>query len=211
MQPALPVLALSTAQVWLVVGACAWVATGVVAALVLQRRGHHLRSLLGLAVVLGPLFVPLAWEIAGRREAEARPIALDPAPEAGRGRHAIVAVLGAPESVVDALPVLADFGSVTAITLAAPVDYETAERAADDELQREVEHRLTAAAAFLTDVVPARVLVPGAPWSALARLVGPEHDLVVITGARVDVGAERLSDEVGLPVVVAPRRRERGG
>lgn len=212
MPPHAPVvLALSAGQAWLVVGVVAWVASGVAAAVVLSRRGHHLRSLLGLAVVLGPLFLPLALEFVRRREPAARPIHLDPRPRAGTGRHAIVALLGDPESVVDALPVLASFGSITALTLAAPIDYESADRVTPDEVRRDAERRLTAAATFLTEVTPARVLVPGTPETALARLVEEEHDLIVITGATADVGAERLSAEVGVPVVVAPRHRERGG
>lgn len=203
-------LALSAGWVWLGVGAVAWVAAGVGTALVLERRGHHLRSLLGLAVVLGPLFVPLAFEFVHRREPAARPIHLDPAPAAGDGRHAVVAMLGEAEAVVDALPVLASFGQVTALTLAALIDYESADRTDTDELRRQAEQRLTAAATFLTDPTPARVLVPGTPDVALARLVGPEHDLIVLTGVTEDVGAERLSDLVGVPVVVAPRRRDRG-
>lgn len=203
-------LALSAGWVWLGVGAVAWVAAGVGTALALERRGHHLRSLLGLAVVLGPLFVPLALEFVRRREPAARPIRLDPPPEAGDGRHAVVAVLGDAEAVVDALPVLDSFGSVTALTLAALIDYESADRAVTDDLRREAERRLSAAATFLTDPAPSRVLVPGTPEVALARLVGPDHDLIVLTGVSEDVGAERLSDMVGVPVVVAPRRRERG-
>lgn len=197
-------------QLWLGLGILAWVASGVAAAVVLGRRGHDLRSLLGLAVVLGPLFVPLAWEFVRQREPAARPIALDPAPRPGAGRHAIVAVLGEAESIVDALPVLDSFGSVTALTLAVPIDYQSADRPRADDVRREAERRLTAAATFLTDVTPTRVLVPGTPEGALGRLVRPEHDLVVITGATEDVGAERLSDVVGIPVVVAPRLRERG-
>ena len=201
------VVALAAAPLWIGAGVLVWVASGVVAAYVLGRRGHHLRSLIGLAVVLGPLFVPLAWDFARRREPAAVPINLDPAPRPGTGRHAIVALLGAPESVVDALPVLASYGAFTAITLAAPIDYESADRSASDEGRVAAERRLSAAATFLTDVTPARVLVPGTPETALARLVGPEHDVIVITGATHDVGAERLSAAVGIPVVVAPRQR----
>lgn len=208
--PAPVVLALSAGQVWLGVGVVAWVGSGVAAALVLSRRGHDLRSVLGLAVVLGPLFLPLALEFVRHREPVARAISLDPRPRDGSGGHAIVALLGEAESVVDALPVLASFGSVTALTLAAPIDYESADRAAPDDVQREAERRLTAAATFLTEPIPARVMVPGTAETALARLVEPEHDLIVLTGATEDVGAERLSAVVGVPVVVAPRHRERG-
>ena len=203
-------LALSAGWMWLGVGALAWVAAGVGTAIVLERRGHDLRSLLGLAVVLGPLFVPLGLEFVRRREPTARPIHLDPVPVPTTGLHAVVAVLGAPESVADALPVLASYGKVTAVTLARTIDYETAERRVPDDARRRAEQDLAAAATFLTDPRPARVLVPGTPETALARLVSRDHDLIVITGAIEDVGAERLSDLVGVPVVVAPRLRERG-
>lgn len=204
------VLAITASQSWLLGCAVVWVALGVGAALWLSRRGHHLRSLLGLAVVLGPFFLPLALEFVRRREPAARPISLDPAPRAGAGRHAIVAVLGPPESIVDALPVLESFGGVSAMTLASCIDFESADRADWDEVKAGAERRLSAAATFLTDVVPSRVLVPGTPETALARLVDADHDLIVITGATEDVGAERLSALVGIPVVVAPRYRERG-
>ena len=203
------VLAVSSAQAWLALGAVAWTSMGVAAAVTLARRGHHLRSVLGLAVALGPLFVPLAIEFVRRREPAVRRIDLDPPPRAGLGRHAIVAVLGAPESVVDALPVLSSFGPVAALTLAATIDYETAGRGVDDEVRTAAERRLSAAAVFVTEVTSSRVLVPGRPETALARLVEPDHDLIVLTGVTSDVGAERLSAVVGIPVIVAPRLRER--
>lgn len=200
------VLAVTSGVVWFGSAVVVWVLAGVVTAVVLSRRGHDLRSVLGLAIVLGPLFVPLAREFVRNREPAARPIRLDPPPD-GSGRHAIVAVLGAPESVVDALPVLEGFRPVSAVTLTTLIDYQTAERREEDAITRDAERRLTAAAAFVMDLRPARVLLPGTVDTALARFAGDDHHVIVLTGATEDVGAERLSDQVGIPVVVAPRTR----
>jgi hypothetical protein len=203
------VLGLTTTHLWVTVAILAWALAGVGAAILLGRRGHHLRSLLGLAVVLGPLFLPLAWEFVRNREPAARVIALDPPPVGGGGGHAVVAVLGMPESVVDALPVLESFGPIGAVTLVATIDFESADRAGWDEVKDDAERRLTAAAAFVTDLRPSRVLAPGTLETALGRFVTADHDLIVVTGATSDVGSERLSAGVGIPVVVAPRLRER--
>lgn len=201
------VLAVVTTLSWVGVGVAAWSGCGVVAAVVLHRRGHDLRSLLGLALVLGPLFVPLALEYTRSRESAAHPIVVLPTPTAA-GSHVVVVVLEDPHAAADAIRVLDRFGPVGSVTLVTPIDFQTADRPAHDDGRVEAERRLAAAATLLPDPPAGRVLLPGTLERGLPRFVDRRHDLVVVTGARADVGTERLSDVLGLPVVVTPTTTE---
>lgn len=198
------VVAIAGTASWVVLGIVAWTACGVAAALVLQRRGHDLQSLLGLAVVFGPMFVPLAIHYVRWREPAARPIVLCETPTGVRGTDLVVAILGDGHDAADAAAVLGRFGPLGSITLVTPIDYETADRPDDDPGRVAAARRLAAAATLLHDPPPGRVLLPGLLEDGLRQFVTRDHDLVVVTGAVEDRGVERVSDVLGLPVVLAP-------
>lgn len=194
---------------WVALGMLVWSGSGVAAAVVLSRRGHDLRSLLGLALAFGPLFVPLAIDYVRWREPAARPVVLDRTPPATRGADVVVVVLGDGHDAADAAPVLGRLGPVGAVTIATPIDFQTAQRPADDPGRVEADRRVAAAATLLPHPPPGRVLLPGTLEEGLRRFVGRQHDLVVVTGAVDDRGVERASDTLGLPVVLAPSTTRR--
>ncbi|MBY5162646.1 hypothetical protein [Salsipaludibacter albus] len=189
---------------WVVLGVLAWVGSGVTAAVVLHRRGHDLRSLLGLALVFGPLFVPLALDYVRHREPAARPIELCRTPTARRGAHVVVVVLGDGHDAADASALLDRLGPIGAVTVVTTIDFQTAERPDDDPVRMAAARRLAAAATFLHEPPPGRVLLPGTLEQGLRRFVDRRHDLVVVTGAIDEWGIERVSDALRLPVVLAP-------
>lgn len=189
---------------WILVGVLAWTGCGVAAAVVLHRRGHDLRSLLGLALVLGPLFVPLAMDYVRSREPAARPIVLCRTPRPTRGAHVVVAVLGDGHDAADATAVLDRFGAVGAVTIVSTIDFQAAERPEDDPARVRAARRLAGAATLLHDPPPGRVLLPGTLSEGLRRFIDQRHDLVIVTGVSDDRGVEQVSDALQLPVVLAP-------
>lgn len=192
----------------------AWVATGLVTAYVLRRRGHDMRPTAALGLVLGPLFIPLARGIVREREALAPARVLSGGRRSRGSVDVVVGLLGPGERVGDVRPVLDLLGDCLGrVTVAAAVDYESA--ASDDwcgaKLRAVVE--LEVAAALLADRwEAATVLVPGRPDRASVRYASDTgHDLVVLagapgarTGARPPAVPARNG---GVAVVVPPGRR----
>lgn len=179
-----------------------WLVCGLAAALVLRRRGHDLRSVVGLAVVLGPLFIPLAVELA-RREAGTHPIQIVPSPDR-EGPQAIVVLLGDAEDVVPARPVLQSIEGLGNVCLVASVDYESAQRASWDDAKVNAEGRLRRAAELLEEFEPGSVLVAGPPEHGLHDLVSGSQDVIVLTGAGDRIPVDRISASTKLPVLVVP-------
>jgi hypothetical protein len=199
-----PALAIVSTPLGVAVFIVVWAGAGLSAAILLSRRGHDLQSLAGLALVLGPFFIPLALHMVRRREPTARSIHLVPsAPR--HGRRIVIGLLGAPEAAADALPVLRSFGDLGSVTLAVPIDYEAADRATWDDVKRAAEQRLSQAATLLSEFEPGQVLVPGPPEQALAGLVTSREDIILLVSP---VGAEirhdRLSAVTGVAVVAVP-------
>lgn len=181
----------------------AWVVVGVAGAIVLGRRGHDLRSVVGLAVVLGPLFLPLAMAYVRNRDPYTRPIELVPTPDAP-GRRAVVVVLGSPEAAADALPVLDAIEGIRTVTLVTVIDYESAQRREWDDHKREAERRLRRSAILLADHEPGLVLIPGTVERGIKDMAVTPEDVILIVGDDETPGAERLSGLVGAPVVSVP-------
>jgi hypothetical protein len=179
-----------------------WLVCGLAAALVLRRRGHDLRSVVGLAVVLGPLFIPLAVELA-RREAGTHPIQIVPPPDR-EGSQALVVLLGDAEDVVPARPVLESIEGLGRVCLVASVDYESAQRASWDDAKVNAEDRLRRAAGLLEEFEPGSILVAGPPEQSLHELVSGSEDVIILTGASERIPVDRIRSSTNLPVLVVP-------
>lgn len=191
-----------------IVLAVAWIAVGTAGAVALERRGHDLRSLIGLAAVLGPLFLPLALNYVRDRDPYATVVELVPTPDVP-GRRAIILLLGRPEAVADALPLLGSIDGLGGCTLATVVDYESAQRPEWDEQKQAAMQRLQQAAALLGDREAGQVLVPGTVERGVPRLATRQDDVIVLVGDAVTRGAERLSGLSGVPVISAPPTNRR--
>lgn len=115
---------------WFVAGvAAAWVLTGVILAVLMRRRGHHLVAWLALGSVLGPFAVPLALERLRDRPA---PDASDLPGEC----DLLVGVDGSAESEAalrDALAVLGD--RVTSVTIATVLNHDERDTQAGDDVR----------------------------------------------------------------------------
>jgi nucleotide-binding universal stress UspA family protein len=209
--------------VFVLIVAVIWVGAGVAAATMsLGRRGYRDRHWLVLGVVLGPLFVPVAFE-RGRREAvalERRVVhpdgASEPVPDSGsRGPDArpvvLVALDGSPvaDRALDTAVALLS-GSRGRIVLACVVGREVAE-GDDPQAQRGAREMLEVRARRLgrdADVL----IVSGQPADALMTAAEQcDADLVVV-GRRGRGVSSRLLGSVATelarhsprPVLLAP-------
>lgn len=181
-----------------------WMTVGGAAALALQRRGHDLRSLLGLGLVLGPLFVPLAVEFVRRREPATTPISVADGHGDRDGRRAYVVVLGDPDDAADALPVLRRFDDVGEVTLVGLIDFESAQRATWDETKAVASARLEQAAQVLREFAPGRALAPGRIDTAIGSLPLRPDDVVVVVGDAATGDLERAGNVAGVPLIRVP-------
>lgn len=161
-----------------------WLVTGAITGIWLARRGHDLRWI-PIALILGPIFVPIALELADRggpRRASASDSS-DSRPTSGAPR-VLVGLDGSTQSTaaLDAAKRL--FGETAELVLAEVVPYE----AAEDPKRTEVtlaNERLAARAANDAAATPPRheVLV-GAPAEALAHFAQQLGADVVVVGRR---------------------------
>lgn len=110
-----------------------WVGVGLATAFVMRRRGHDFYVWLALGTVLGPLIVPLALERARYHGAVEQVSAsmLSPSPS---GLDVLAGVDGSEESVAAIRSALDLFGgSITSLTIATVLDYDSESSAAGDE------------------------------------------------------------------------------
>lgn len=181
-----------------------WMTVGAAAVLALRRRGHDLRSLLGLGLVLGPLFVPLAVEFVRRREPATAPITVAAGDDERHGRRAYVLVLGDPQRAADALPVLRRMDDVGNVTVVGLIDFESAQRATWDEAKAVTSERLHQAALALREFTPGRALAPGRLDTAMASLPLTSDDVVVVVGDAATGSLQRVGNAAGVPVIRVP-------
>lgn len=166
--------------------AVAWWVSGFAVAGILARRGHSLRHVGALGLVLGPLLVGLAVANLQWKERFARPVVVREAGRLGGSERVLVAVLGDPSSVADALPVLRSAGErLGSVDIACPVTFDRAD--ADHQTDQLDSHdavdALEQAALFLDEFRPGLVMVPGRSSDAVVRYVQAEApDMVVVAG-----------------------------
>ena len=191
----------------------AWVAVGVVAVVVMRRRGHDTFAWGILFLVLGPLAVPVAVSADRHRPRETeRPVhegELDVL-VAHDGSSAASAALDA------ALELLG--GRMTSLTLAAVVDIEAATTVRGRDTEHDTQERLDAVAdqlAPLTRSTVETVVLHGDPVHALAQFAAEHGYELIVAGSSGSGGphvrrggvARRLAAGTSVPVLIGPNGR----
>lgn len=190
-----------------------WIAIGIIAAVIMGRRGHAPFSWGALGAVLGPLVIPLALGDM-KRERAASAVTLTEG-EAGPGPvDVLVGIDGSPEALGALTSVIDMLGDrVGTVTLAAVLDYDTAESDRSWPERDDAEAALTDAAGLVhrrIDRAPATVLLAGVPARALAdHAVEVAAELVAIgsrghgaTKALLGSVATKLTADAPVPVLV---------
>ncbi len=203
----------------LVFVAAAWVAIGVVCAFVMRRRGHDFYVWLALGTVLGPLVVPLAVERARFHGAIDRRSESLPTPPRS-GLDVVAGVDGSEESMVAIESALGLFGdSMTSLTIATVLDYDSEFAAAGREPREQAQAMLDEAASRTgLDLVRTEILY-GRADRALAEYARAHGAELIVVGARGHGATEalfgsitqRLVGSCEVPVYVGAslsRRRE---
>lgn len=175
---------LRTSALGVALAAIAWVATGILTAHWMRRRGHEFVTIATLGVAFGPLLVPLARALR-RRADEAPSRAVAPGIRGPGPLDVLVALHGPGDAVAALRPFLRLLLPLLGrVTVARAVDYEAALRDDWDDAKRLAALEVDVAAALLEDLCqPETVLVPGPPGLAHvqhARRVG--YDLVLFAG-----------------------------
>lgn len=191
-----------------------WLAVGVVASVVMGRRGHAPFSWAVLGAVLGPLVVPLAISSIRR---ERNPVDSVQAPSAsGEGPVDVLVGVDGSGEARQALRCVVDLlgPRIGRLTLASVLDFDTAETSEQRDERRLAEQHLdemaVEAAAVWGVGVPGRALLAGRPADALVRFAGADgYDLIAIgcrgrgmSKAAFGSVASRLARASGVRVLV---------
>ncbi len=186
-----------------------WVATGLLAALVVHRRGHDFRPAVVLGFVLGPLFIALAVDAARHREREVAPVPLAPGSRSEGPVDVLVGIDGSADAMAVVSPVVRLLGPrIGRLTLAATIDYESAESDDWSDGKAAAALELEVSSIFLPDHEPSTVLLPGEPVRALTTHAADNgYDLLVVVAARrwrrlLRRRARRVDDRRAVPVLV---------
>jgi nucleotide-binding universal stress UspA family protein len=195
----------------------AWTAIGVVAALVMGRRGHAPFSWMVIGVVLGPLVVPVM--LSRMKRERVAPVA---EPGVVLGDHDGIDVLfgfdGSEESKGALVTVVALFGRhLGRLTIATVLDFDHPHAEATAAEARLDDVALLAAG--LLDRRPATVTLVGRPDEALVRYAHEQRaDLLAIaprgrgaTRALFGSVASRLARAPEIPVAIMPPATRRAG
>jgi len=194
-----------------------WATIGVVAALVMGRRGHGLYTWVVLGFVFGPLVIPLARQSAkDEREADGQTVAQG---ETGDGPvDVLVGTDGSPqacaavEAVVDLLA-----ERIGRLTVVVVIDYDVALSELPAEEREDALGYLNVASEIVNEHLgwrPETLMLAGSPAPTLTRFAS-EHGCGLIAIGSRGRGASKLAlgsvatrlarDAGGVPVLVANR------
>jgi nucleotide-binding universal stress UspA family protein len=167
-----------TATQVLVVAVVVWVAIGLIASLVMGRRGHDAFGWLVLGAVLGPLAVPLAVRaVRGERPRSARVVRTG-----SEGEGAIDVLVGIDGSDTSARALEAAVSllgpRVGRLTLAQVVEHDA------PPIRRDTETSLGLLAATLGDGVAGAVVLIGKPSEALSSYATSNDFEMLVVGRR---------------------------
>jgi nucleotide-binding universal stress UspA family protein len=191
-----------------------WLAIGVVASLVMGRRGHEPFIWGTLGAALGPLVIPLASGSIGR-EREATKSLLDEGSVGPGPVNVLVGIDGSGESRAALQRVVDLLGPrIGRLTLAAVLDFDTAEELHGSDAQRAAIGQLDAATRAAerswAHGTVARVLLAGTPATALVEHAHQSGDDLIAIGCRgrgaskIAFGsvATRLARNTEIPVII---------
>lgn len=176
----------------LLIVAAVWVAIGIICAFVMRRRGHDFYVWLALGTVLGPLVIPLAIERARFHGVVDRRSETIPTPLRS-GFDVVAGVDGSDESLGAVNSALELFGdSITSLTLATVLDYDSESAAAGTEPREQAREILDkAAVAIDLDFVRTEILY-GRADRALAEFARTHGAELIVVGARGHGATEAL-------------------
>jgi hypothetical protein len=185
--------ALSTTSQVLIIAMC-WIGVGLATAVLLRRRAHEFPPNAALGIVLGPLFLFLAYDMIRRRESE-KPITLSP--PSGTGPAVMVVAVGdleEPEAVLDAVGELATTGPIMA---AVPVEYEIAHRVHSLGAPPPPSEQLTELARTLARFDPGLMMLPGQVEKSIPlAMKATGADVVLLVGSESDSAALALGQDL---------------
>lgn len=207
------VRSMSGSLVLVLVVAAGWITVGLLAALWLARSGHDPRWT-GIAVALGPLFVPIALELRNPRSSRVTAGGADPlgGPVVGaEGLRVLVGFDGSPESeeaLRTAVAVAADRCAV--LVLAQVLSHEVADDAGAVAAARAALGAVTAA---VPDMPVTYEVLAGPPAEALREFAEESNMDLIVVGRRGRGASTRMLGSVasalthrsGVPVLVAGR------
>ncbi len=202
---------LEEVTVLVAVVAAVWITIGVVASVVMHRRGHDPFPWAIVFLVLGPLAVPIAVSV------DRHPPPSPDLPERAGNFDVLVAHDGSPAAAAALDAALAIFGAqLTSLTLATVVDLEAATTVRGRDTTREAQEHLDGVARTvqLPDRTVETVILHGDPARVLGECAGQHgYDLLVVGAsgegtARVLRGsvARRRATGTAVPLFVGPRR-----
>lgn len=185
----------------LVVFLIVWVLIGLATGLWMARRGHDPRWTL-IAVALGPLFVPIAYERVERQPRSARPESpTAPVLSEPDGLRVLIGFDGSPHAEQALREARAIFGSrLGTLSLAQVVSFDTADEDCA-EATDEVSGRLAAATADVTGVEVRHEVLAGPPGETLCWYAADGKADVIVVGRRGRGMSRRLLGSVSAHLV----------
>lgn len=158
-----------------------WLASGLVASVIMMRGGHRHWYWVFIGVLLGPLAGLIFSE---RVEGDSPHVAHMRLGRDGLGLHVLLGIDGSADSLgatSAALRLLA--GAVGRVTLATVVDFDTAEDAGG-EGERAAQARLRTVASTLEPWSPDEVVLAGPPVGALLKFATEQDVDIIVVGPR---------------------------
>lgn len=194
----LPALLTTTSQV-LIFGLC-WIGVGLATAIFLRRRAHEFPPNAALGIILGPLFIFLAYDMIRRRETE-KPIALSP-PSDAEGPTVLVVAVGDLEQTGSIAGAIRGLGPVGPVIAAVPVEYEIAQRVHSLGASPPPSDQLTWLANELAEFEPGLMMLPGQVEKSIpSALKTTGSELVLLVGSESQSAASALGENVPTRVV----------
>jgi nucleotide-binding universal stress UspA family protein len=199
----------------LVVLALSWALIGVVAAVVMGRRGHAVYPWVALGVVLGPLVIPLTISAVRREQSTSEPTIVRT--DLRSPQLAVLAGVDGSEDATGALvTAIALFGNrIGRLTIATVLDFALEQTSAGRETQARAVEMLATHARVGAELLERDVdttMLYGRPADALVQhALDGNYDLIVVSprgkgASRVLFGsvASQLARGAGVPVVILP-------